>query len=290
VGCKQGKEIQMKDVSGIFKEYAQNFVLDEAKFRRIVDVIRDAAKNLKRDTFLRFHIHRKNSSFYETRDIDAVLKDDNAPPKEIKAIYIELYDSSPSPDAIHYADQEKRPIVGIAFVPDKEMRIRLRVSDEDRDWCFVLADELDAQLRRTLKWSAPAFCRSRRFDALVIFVLISGLAIWSTNHLDAGLSPDLKTLTLDNKLDLIIKLCQPSTKMPRWLFGGLVFGMLTGLVILEENYFSKMISWFDRSVFYWGDSRVAYDRLKNRLYIFVWIIGAGLIVALMANFISKKFF
>jgi hypothetical protein len=44
----------MNNRSGTIKNYKQNFLLDESKLRKIVDVVKDQAKKLPDETYIEF--------------------------------------------------------------------------------------------------------------------------------------------------------------------------------------------------------------------------------------------
>ncbi len=50
--------------SGIFKDYEQNFLLDESKLRKIIDVIREHAKKLAYETYIEFYVEQGKNSFF----------------------------------------------------------------------------------------------------------------------------------------------------------------------------------------------------------------------------------
>ena len=101
----------MSERAGIRKEYKKHFTLDEGKFRRIVDVVRQHAVRLADETFIRFYIEREDNAFFETQSIDEVLADDNTPGRAIRTVAIELHKTIPDEENRHKPESERKPLV-----------------------------------------------------------------------------------------------------------------------------------------------------------------------------------
>ena len=59
----------MAERAGIRKEYRRHFQHDEAKLRKISDVLRENASKLSEETYLTYYVERENDLFYERESL-----------------------------------------------------------------------------------------------------------------------------------------------------------------------------------------------------------------------------
>lgn len=283
----------METKAGISKIYTNGFMLDEQKFRKLSDVLKEhAAKLLPVKTTVVYHVHRKDDSFYESTDISQVLADDNSAPKEISSLFIELHKDKPEEIKVHGPDEARKPIVLIGFNPKKKEKVRFLITGDNRDWCFLLADDLDSQIKRTLQTKIPTLFQSHLLDAILMMASLSAIGIFvAVRASKAGIPPINPSMTLDGKVDLILQLVsQREAKRDLPFVIGLMTAMPFVLLVMASRPFSRCVSLYYRPVFYWGDQIAAHDNFQGKVYIAKWVLGAALLVGLVVNFLSKKFF
>jgi hypothetical protein len=272
--------------SGISKEHDQGFILDEGKLRKIVEIIdQHSAKKPKKPT-TEFTVYRQDDSFYMTSSVDAVLVDDNAPGKKILALVIDLIGD---PDT---KPQSKEPprLCRLRFRTHRQPNVDFVISDPDRDWCFLLAEDLGNQLQRILRPKKFPWLRRNPIvlEMGVLFILIAiTLAIMGYHALQGtpGLSDaQIARLTIDEKITKLLIINR---------YGGQgLIGMAIGsalmifvLIAVEWRPITKLLNWFDRSFFYWGDEKQSFDRYTDRITRVKWGVIIAFLVSLAAGLI-----
>jgi hypothetical protein len=280
----------MAERAGLSKEYEQNFVLDEARLRKLVSVYEDFARRLNKETYIIFYVGRENSSYYETQSIDEVLSDPNSPGKAIQALAIELKHKNPPEDQKHIPEDDRRPIAFMAFNRLKDLRIRFGVTGQDRDWCFLFADELDSQVKRLLRGKINRFIPKRNADKIV-FCLITGLfflaAVLIVSHTPAALEPvSSHTMTPDQKLDTILLLLAKRGLRNMWPLPLVLVIAGAMLWIMELRPFGRILEKLSQSVFYWGNMVPIWNRQQSRITTIKWIIVAGFIISLLSTIVG----
>jgi hypothetical protein len=140
----------MKLSSGLKREIAGHFALDEDGLRRIVGVLEAKAATLPHRWAIVLVVHREDDRFYETVKLTDVLSDPNAEGHSIRKLSIELRADDPS---VTVQPWERTWIVQIAYNSEKTEKkgsIQINVNSEDRTWALLLADEIEPQVRRTI--------------------------------------------------------------------------------------------------------------------------------------------
>ena len=281
----------MAERAGLFKEYEENFVLDETRLRKIVSIYEEYAKRLNKDAYINLYVGREDSSYYETRSVDEVLSDPNTPGKSIKNLGIELKDKNATEEQKHIAEEDRRPLVIIGFNRLKDMRIRFGVTGQDRDWCFLLTDELDSQVKRLLRGRISRWLPQRSAD-VVVFTIIFGLSLAALASMVTNAPPaidpsSIDAMTTDNKIDAMVRLFATKKSAHEiWIIpiSLIVVGSMIWLVELRP--IGKIMDKVSRSVFYWGDMIPLWDKQQSRLSIIKWVILAGFIISLMATIVG----
>lgn len=279
----------MSERVGIRKTYKKHFTLDEAKLRRIVDIVREHAKKLTDQTFLKFYVERENDAFYETRSIDEVLDDDNALGRSIRTLTIELH-KEPTEENTGKPESERKPLVFVAFASFREEKVVFFIEEKDRDWCFLLADELDTQIKRVLK-SVPLLLIPKEYIDMIVFFTLGGLILLYLMFLGLRVPPaftldQIKTMTTDERtvelLSLAVK--QHSTSgliLPIFM---LLYALVWGVIALRpiERILGKM----SRSVFYWGDMAPIHDQFERKILHLKWGVCIAFVVSLAATIVG----
>lgn len=283
----------MSEKAGIRKEFDKPFLLDEAKLRKICEVLREHAKKLEFPTYLKFYIERTDDSFYETRDIDTVLADDNVEAKSIRTVSIELNkDSEEGTDLKKLENEKDASLAYVAFRARKTPHSLFFVTTETREWCFLLADELETQIKRTLRKKPFSFLSHSTIDGIfivAIFLLalhyLPGL-IFKTPHYD--ITPQqIIQMPQEDILRKTLEVVVTKQNSSGTSFYALVF-IIVGLMVLIEKLPmpSKIISQCNQAVFYWGDAIQRHEKLERTLGRVKWGLIIAFGVSLLATLVG----
>jgi len=283
----------MSEQAGITKRFTKNFLLDETKFRKICDVIRKHSEKLEEETYLGFFVRREDDSYYDTKNIEEVLKDDNIPGKAIQRVSISLMKKRPDKDKPTFNSEDK-PIVFVAFIQDVEEKVTVGVEEKERDWCFLLSDDLTIQVQRTFKKRIFPFFTSKIFEIFVFTALGGGLIMWSSYFL-TRVYPDIPldsihSMTTEMQIKKILELhIEQNIKSP-WIIFAIMFSWILVFALIEIRPISRIIKKLNRSVFYWGDMKTIHDNFMAKVRRFKWGIGIAFIISTLAALIINLFF
>ncbi len=280
----------MPVLAGIRREYDRGFKLDEAKLRKLVDVIKQHATKLGYDVWLKFHLGRADDSFLDTSNIDDVLVENNTGKQAIDHLHIELHRGG-EPETTHLTDDHgPRPIAFVGFSHKSRTPILQAVMEDRREWCYLLSDELDTQIRRSLHGRQATLGRSRILDVLGISVILAAVVLVSFRVILAGqpelsheaiaaMSPDERSI---KTLDTLVQ-----SGRRAWLFAPiLALGMITTLLVVELRPVSRLVRWLQRSVFYWGDMATQYDNYERMVGRVKWGLIVAFIVSLAGSLVA----
>jgi hypothetical protein len=276
------------DDAGLVKRNARNFVLDEQKLRRIVAVLNEYVVKLREPHHVYFYIEREDEAYWETRTVEAILTDDNAPPRGVQALTINIIrDELPAMlrrEGEQYAAQ-------LRFARNQDHRVAYSIGYPDRDWCFLLGDELEAQIQRCLKPRPLRFFTEQYVDVafgILLFVaLITVFTAVSANKLPLFTVPQIHAMSVDQRTEQLLQLAvQRDTQAP-WTF--VVLMLLVGLIfgVAAASPVSRFFKRLDRSVFYWGDAAVIYERLQSRLTWLKWGVVVAFVVSVVGSVVAS---
>lgn len=285
----------MAEKAGIYKEYKKHFFLDETKLRKIYDVLREYSKKLNNQNYIKFHAIREDDSFYETKDIDEVLADDNTPGLSIRTLGIEMHREVSESGKVDYEDEKRDAIAFVVFQRFQEEKFIMRIQEKQRDWCFLLADDIDTQVQRTLRRkSLVSFIPPRFIDGVVLFLFLS-ILFFSLTYLSAQGPPELtseqiKIMAADERLQKILELMVKKHETRDWILPISLFFWSFCFAFLGLRPISRLLKKISRSVFYWGDMIAVNDRYEKRVSHIKWGIIVAFIVSLLAGFFSDMIF
>ncbi|MEN6422299.1 MAG: hypothetical protein ABFD76_10165 [Smithella sp.] len=271
--------------SGVFKEFKQNFILDEGKLRKIAEVLQTYAEKKTDTPHIEFTVYRIDNSYYETESVDEVLSDDNGAGKEISALIVDLV--KPKDKETPKKDQSR--LCRLRFRTGADIKIDFSISDPDRDWCFLLADDIETQIRRVIRPRRLTWLRQSIFldmaSMMLLLNIIAGVFI-ITSYLRTP-SPDvaqIAKLSIDEKLTKLILKGSPDYTAIIFLALYMI-GTALAMMIAEARPISKLLSWFDRSVFYWGDRIEAFDGRSATIQKVKWGVIIAFLVSVAASVI-----
>ncbi len=272
-----------KDKAGVIREYTYHFFLDEQKLRKIVDIIDNYSKRLTISTFISFYVEFNDDTFYTTKSIDNILSEDNSIKKQITRLSIRLLKNDN--DKNH--EDSNTSIVSLAFRKNKVEEILILVSHEDRDWCFLLIDELDAQIQRIKRKKIFGKIKSIILDFIIAFGILGLNTFFITKYLTIHYSKGLRIeqinmLTDSQKLNKILE-NQINNYIDPWLIPISYLTLIIIFFVIEIKPITKLVSYLSHSVFYWGDIieiETTYEKKKNIIKITIFL---GFIISVLAG-------
>lgn len=195
----------MTSSAGIFKEHKLNFLLDEGKLRKIVEVMEKYRDKKEDEPRLKFSVFRSDDSWYETSEVDDVLADDNTQGKKIDNLMLDLIIARENESIAKNSD----PLCRVRFRSRMDIKVDFAINDSDRDWCFLLAEDIETQIQRTLRPRRFRWLRENPYiDMSVLLLLISiptlvlGLLLFARGP---SISQDeIAKLTTDEKLSMLL--------------------------------------------------------------------------------------
>ena len=281
----------MAERAGIRKEYRRHFQLDETKLRRIADVLREHAQKTSLQTFLRFRVEREDNSFYESDGVDDVLADDNAQGRAIRSLRLELRRARPDEQAPGILGRDDAALATVSYERVEPEKVRFSVSGENRDWCFLLADELDSQIQRTLtKATLPTLPRG----AVDIFAMTAAsfgvllLVLYLCWRGSPGLSrEEIEALDVEHAVHRLLLMQVRTETTGLWFVAGAWLAMMGLLLGSMFRPVSRLMEKTNMSVFHWGDMVPAYERLQRTVARVKWGLGIAFIVSVLAGLVTS---
>ncbi len=269
-------------LSGTYRRYKKDFLLSEAVLRKINEILVTHAKKRDFGTFVRFHVYNSDNSFYKTKNIDDVLSDDNAGKKRIERLLIELVkDEKKDGDD---SSKGKPVLASIDFDQNDEAKIYFSVDDEDRDWCFLLADEIETQVKRAIHTSIVPLVKQYWFQSIVHLLASIIFAFIVFVILDKYWIPfELSLVENDSAKGLLSNANTLVKSLVSSLFGIVLLITLNHGEILDE-FVEKMSG----SYFYWGDELMRLQNIAETKRKIWWGIVVAFLVSLVAGIIASQ--
>lgn len=264
----------MKDDLRIDKEYQDLFFLNEARLRKIVEIVQIYSNRKPEiDTEIIFEIVHKDKSVYQTDEFENVLSDENIIGKEISSIKITLR-------AVEENLKWLNPICFVKFAvgePENkycfnENSIVFKIYDSDKVWAFSLSEELDFYIKRTLNRSQRNILNILDWIDTIFPILIFCLGLllfisfYPKVNIKVGELTLLQILIGAPVLIIILSLLYsvfetvaPFTKLSRMLQGA--------------------------SVFYFGSQKEIVDKRKKKINRITWIVVVAFLISLVIGLI-----
>lgn len=283
----------MSDRAGITKSYTRHFLLDETKFRKIVDVLREHGTKLGKDTFLNFYVEAENDTYYETKDVEEVLADDNTPGKAISVLSVTVKEGKrKEPETIEGKEGSEKTLALVAFSRFKEEKIVYFTREKNRDWCILLADELSTQIQRILTVRPVPFLFSKGLD-FPVFMLLGAGAIAYIFLIVSQLPPamtleEIAAISVEERTTKILELLTRRTSGSSWSFPIVMAIFALTMGVIEFRPLSKLLQKTSRSFFYWGDMIKNHDRFQRLLGRIKWGVVIAFLVSVVAGVVVVK--
>jgi len=291
----------MSSKAGILKEHKENFILDEGKLRKLVDLLSKHASKKAPATRLEYTVYRRDDSFYVTGSVDEVLADDNVPGKDVTVVTVSLYIEKTEQEKAEEKRDEKgnatsheRNPCRIRFRSSLEVKADWSISDPDRAWCFLLAEDVETQIQRTLRPRRLAWLRDNHLidmpaTMLIVGLPLAALGLWLyVKGLPVDMA-EIEKLTVNEKLTKLLAKKSDMIDISVLIMSSVWILMALIMIFADLRPLSRALKWMDRSVFYWGDQMQAFDAYKSLLTKVKWGIVVAFIVSGLASFLVARF-
>ncbi len=291
----------MSETSGVQKSYQDSFRLEEPNLRKIVEVLQKHASKLGERTYVKFHVHREDDSFYETRDLEQVLSDENCRGKRIKQVLVAIvYENKRQMHEVT-GEETDRPAAYISFALTSEKKkdtIRFSAREKSRDWCFLLFDDMRTQIDRVIQKPFVGFLGSikdkRLLDMLMSLFVLSGVMWFYASRFDhhsTNISLDtVKSMTMEQQIRALLELALIRDAQGRVSFlPAMLASMIGSIIILELQPISRLLGAILRPIFCWGDMMTEYNKTRTRWIAIKWGVVVAFIVSVVAGIFVNRF-
>lgn len=255
--------------TSIKRAYSHRFFLDEGHLRQIVSILADFGKKKDYDCEIVFVLNLSDATELEVKSVDQVLTSTNVVGKELIRLQAFLKNASKSYyDPLCKLEFNKRTY----YNPSIEYSIK----DSDKDWAFLLAEELKAHVGRSSLAETPWVRRLSKLGGIadiVLFLVVIFVLGFIANRIYPFLHIRLGDLTL-----LHIFLGVPAIVV----LGFICYGLIDFLDVLGR--IAKLIS--IKSVFYWGDEVDLYESRRGYQTNLRWVVLIGFLVSLTAGIVT----
>ena len=273
--------------ASIKREYEDNFLLDEAKLRKVASILDEYAAKLKSKSYVEYYIEREDQTSYTTRNIEEVLADENAAGKRIATLLVSIEPEESGESAKVERPSPEKTVAFIGFTKLKSPRVRIGLANENRDWCFLLSDELDNQVKRLTRKRPLKFIPLKFIDGVVfvsVTIIVITFLILRLHASPAGFTTEqIAQMSQDQKLNEILRL--ESKKFAAQDFGnlgGAGFTLIFMFLILYRPL-ARAIQYLTESTFYWGDAVSHFERRERLAGNIKWVVIVGFIISVIAG-------
>lgn len=250
--------------SGILKVFRDPFTLKKEHVERITTAILKAQAKLEDESQFYFHVHREDDRFYEVETLNEIFTDPNAEGSRIDFISWNLLQD------INETDGTDKPyrILRLRYTMSG---IELHIDGKEMDWALVTADQIEAEIERTLY---------KRFNWINFTIILGGILVYFffARLLVALLRADkFKRKETETVVDMNIMLLIQAPPML-----ALIHAVLS---------WDSVWTWlnYSPSYFLWGDVVADYSRLSDLSSNLLWVVIVGLVVSVIGNILTSKF-
>jgi hypothetical protein len=251
-------------------DFKKGFVLDEARVRKLHELISTRFAKLNEPPSLTLKVYRGDSYVYETSSVDDVLKEDN---------------------------DDWRAITRLEFIAETEDVIffilrfsssgtSLHIVGDDRDAVFLIFSDIREYLQTSVLSGTPVSRDTIRLVTIAImFVAMVGF-LWS---LISSVKPDtsgaaevLSSNNITEKVNYLIKQ-QTSRHFPTISLGWLALMMLSTIGSISGIFESVWHTLFPSNLFLFGQRKEAHDKRRSLLSKVFWGVFVALGVSILAG-------
>jgi hypothetical protein len=264
--------------------FKRGFLLDEPRLRKLKDII-ESREIKSRYSKVVYRVYRGDSYSYETESVDDVVNEDNEDWRRITRLDVRISQRETE------EDQENRLRFLLSF-SDKE-GCELRITAENRDRVFLLFSDLREYIQHEVTVTRQIDEGQGRVLGMVLSVAIILATLLSTMYLTEHFDPELSRQALNSpdiatKLNFLISHRErTSFNVKSLIIAGV--GMMISLAVLFGSVGAIVSFIFPGNVFLFGKRKETFEKRQRLTSNLLWIVGAGLIVSVVAGFIVWRF-
>lgn len=255
-------------------DFKKGFVLDEARVRKLHELISTRLAKLNDPPSLALKVYRGDSYVYETSSVDDVLKEDN---------------------------DDWRAITRLEFIAETEDVIlfilrfsssgtSLHIVGSDRDAVFLIFSDIREYLQTSVLSGTPISRDTIRLIAITImFVAMVGF-LWS---LISSVKPDtsrvaevLSSNDITEKVNYLVKQ-QTSKHFPTTTLVWLVLMTLSMIGSISGIFEGVWRTLFPTNLFLFGQRKEAHDKRRSLLSKVFWGVFVALGVSILAGVVMR---
>ena len=267
----------MKYSTKASRTYKSNFNIDEAKLRRLVEIVNNHYDKPEKEKLnLNFTVLREDEVQFEVTSIDDLIKEGNSKGRELIKLTITMSSSEDNWDKTFEAIFD----TGREY-SWRESEIKINVNDKERNSTLVLIDEIESQINRIkIDNNNKILMFFLRLVDTILPIAILLLLFSGMNKISILFNMAVAELRVYQLVAIIM------------LSAIAVFFSILALLTSDFLLVSKSYKWLTGiSTFNWGDKMYSLNKRTKLINNIIWVIIIGLIVSilagLIANFIGK---
>lgn len=290
----EGKESTMR----IEKTFKSAYVLDEAKLRRMLDVLDQAFSESKSKYNIQFKTNHPQQKVTTVNTAEDLLSLDNSKKYPIESLQITAVE-----EPANNTHSVKR-YSNISFKSyDKLAEIDYEIYSTDSKWTNNFNALLVEQIERTFQksWFSKISLKSP-FEFLIIFISFalliampflismdskvkSSQQMWLTDNNLAQISKSEKPIDPTEVLNMQIKNIHDfnTNSKSKWLKDWRFYAAILPLIIVLACFAYLLLRCYPKTVFNWGDMGEHYETLLGQRKMLWSAIIFGVFVGLLAN-------
>jgi hypothetical protein len=157
-------------------------------------------------------------------------------------------------------------------------------------YCYLIADDIDAQIKRVTHGKKLKFLPSRILDVaagLVLVAILSGLLFFAIVESYPTLTKEaIQLMTTQDQVAKLLEITVEKKKLPTSLLLLALFIPLILFGFAEYKPVTRIIKKARRSFFCWGDAMREHESHERTIQYVKWAIIIGFIVSLLATFVG----
>ncbi|MFH0771100.1 MAG: hypothetical protein V1933_00575 [Candidatus Omnitrophota bacterium] len=246
-------------------KFEKGYIVDEAKFRKINDIIIKRLVEKELTTKLFCKIFRKDSFCFTTKNIDDLLKEDNWQNTRIIRVVLECKDES------------------LDFELDfDEKGVSIRIEGKERDFVFLLYSDLKEFIQNEVATVRKINSLKTTSDMALILVAATFLMISILMKVPKIPAKILESSDIHEKLNFLIQ--RPGSPEPKSL---LYMAPIVFLLLLSPSLLRRLFNYcYPYNVFVIGKEIDTYEKRINIRSKLFW----GVIVTPFISLIVGAFF
>jgi hypothetical protein len=273
--------MKMEETTFISKTHEQTFLLDKGKLRKIIDTLSQHMQKRDVDYEIIYEVKRVNNSELKTKVIEDILGDDNTKGKEIRTLSIKVNEKPKGSPHWPYTLQDKCKVT--FKTPEysyENTAVQYSINDQNKGWCLLLGEDLETQINRALVSHNKGLITVLTSMDMIFPLILICFALWIIGRvLHNSPLKEIDKMSLEEKINEILVLERSSIfhKMPISHLLAWVIGIVTTIgiaigIFQQFEPFTRLSKWFDKSVFYWGDQIILYDKHRALTQNIKWVI------------------